>query len=633
MKLLQINNSKRLFKMLFIPFFAILLSACGGGGGGAIEAPVVNVGVDDCVTIDAVNTSDSCGTLLVSLTDADGDFLTYTVDITNIDLTRRDGTVVSILPTPLSVDFTDYLDLSELTTAATIPAGIYTSGTITIDYSNANIQVEQDGAAVEANMVDADGAALTSMTLRLQIDQANNLIITRARAALMEFDFNLSASHTVDLSTSPATVTTEPFVIVEVDPVDSKEFRIRGPLISVNEDESLYRIAVRPFHNNSDRLGGLNVHTDDDTNYDINGEAFVGTAGLTQMATLEARTATVAFGVFNRAAAEFTAKVVLAGSSVPGSDRDAARGVIIARSDNTLTVKGASLIRMDGVVDYQDEITVLVAETTKVLKRRRVQDNVTIADLSVGQAVTILGTFVTDATGTVLDATEGAVKMRLTFASGHAVATDQSALTLTLQALNGRRPDLFDFSGTGTSAEFDADPENYEVAFTNPNPNNINDNDPVRVAGFVAPFGSAPEDFNALTVADYSDARSQIVIDWPEGENVVAFSEITAESMTVNIENDIEGGIYKLIQGGIRTDLSSFANPVVIQPRAARGIYALKTTAGVSIFSNFADFTAELQQKVDEGMIIDKMHASGGFAADSTTFSALKLAIKMSEQE
>jgi hypothetical protein len=103
--------------------------------------------------------------------------------------------------------------------------------------------------------------------------------------------------------------------------------------------------------------------------------------------------------------------------------------------------------------------------------------------------------------------------------------------------------------------------------------------------------------------------------------------------MTVNIENDIEGGIYKLIQGGIRTDLSSFANPVVIQPRAARGIYALKTTAGVSIFSNFADFTAELQQKVDEGMIIDKMHASGGFAADSTTFSALKLAIKMSEQE
>ncbi len=619
--------------MLFIPFFAILLSACGGGGGGAIEAPVVNVGVDDCVTIDAVNTSDSCGTLLVSLTDADGDFLTYTVDITNIDLTRRDGTVVSILPTPLSVDFTDYLDLSELTTAATIPAGIYTSGTITIDYSNANIQVEQDGAAVEANMVDADGAALTSMTLRLQIDQANNLIITRARAALMEFDFNLSASHTVDLSTSPATVTTEPFVIVEVDPVDSKEFRIRGPLISVNEDESLYRIAVRPFHNNSDRLGGLNVHTDDDTNYDINGEAFVGTAGLTQMATLEARTATVAFGVFNRAAAEFTAKVVLAGSSVPGSDRDAARGVIIARSDNTLTVKGASLIRMDGVVDYQDEITVLVAETTKVLKRRRVQDNVTIADLSVGQAVTILGTFVTDATGTVLDATEGAVKMRLTFASGHAVATDQSALTLTLQALNGRRPDLFDFSGTGTSAEFDADPENYEVAFTNPNPNNINDNDPVRVAGFVAPFGSAPEDFNALTVADYSDARSQIVIDWPEGENVVAFSEITAESMTVNIENDIEGGIYKLIQGGIRTDLSSFANPVVIQPRAARGIYALKTTAGVSIFSNFADFTAELQQKVDEGMIIDKMHASGGFAADSTTFSALKLAIKMSEQE
>jgi len=288
---------------------------------------------------------------------------------------------------------------------------------------------------------------------------------------------------------------------------------------------------------------------------------------------------------------------------------------------------------MDGTVTYQDEITVLVAETTAVRKPRRVQDEVTIADLSIGQAVTVHGTFVSDDTGTILDASEGAVKMRLTFASGHAVVLDQANLTLDLQALHGRRPDLFDFSGTGTSAEFDADPASYEVAFANGSPNSIQDNDPVRVAGFVAPFGSAPDDFDALVVTDYSDARSQLVIDWPEGANVVAFSEISAESITVNIENDVEGGIYKLIQGGIRTDLSSFASPVVIQPRAARGIYALKTATGVSVFSNFSDFTAELQQKVDEGLIIDKMHATGGFAADSVIFSALKIAIKMSEQE
>ncbi len=631
MKLIN-NTHKRLFRIVLLPFFALLLSACGGGGDGAvIDTPVAVLPPDDCVTADTVNSSDSCGTLLVSLTDADGDFLTYTVSITNIDLTRRDGTLVSLLPTPQAVDFTDYLDLSELTTAATIPAGIYTTGTITIDYSNADIQVEKDGAAVAANMVDENGDPLTSQTLRLQIDEENNLVITRARAALMEFDFNLSASHSVDLTSDPVTVTTEPFVIVEVDPVDSKEFRIRGPLISVDETQSLYRIAVRPFHGTSDRLGGVNVFIDDETNFDIDGEAFVGNAGLTQMATLEERTATIAFGEFNRAAAKFTAKIVLAGSSVPGSDSDAARGVIVARNENTLTIKGASLIREDGTVTYQDEITVLIADTTTVRKPRRIQDEVTIADLSIGQAVTVHGTYISDNSGTVLDATTGAVKMRLTFASGHAIDSTTGQLTLDLQAINGRRPDLFDFSGTGIDPSFDADPANYEVSFANMMANNIQANDPVRVAGFVAPFGTAPDDFDAVVIADYADARSQLVIDWPEGETVVAFTEITAETMTVNIENDVEGGIYKLIQGGIQTNLSSFESPVTIQPRATRGIYALKTSTGVSVFSNFADFTAELQQKVDQGMIIDKMHATGGFTADTSTFSALKLAIKMSE--
>ncbi len=628
------KNIKRLFKLLLLPLFAISLSACGGGGGGSVDAPIVGIITDDCVTSDAVNTSDGCGTLLVSLTDADGDFLTYTVSISSIELSRRDGTVVSLLPTPQTVDFTDYVDLSELTTAATIPAGIYVSGSITVDYSAADIQVEKDGIAIAANMVDENGQALTSQTLALQIDEENNLVVSRARIALMEFDFNLAASHTVDISTDPATVTTEPFIIVEVDPVDGKEHRIRGPLISVDEAESFYRIAVRPFHGRNDRLGGLNIYIDDETNFDIDGEAYMGAAGLTELAAHDAGTATAAFGVFNRVEGKFTASVVLAGSSVPGSDNDAARGVIVARDGNNLMLKGVAVIRQDGSVTFQDEITVLIADTTQVRKPRRVQDEVTIADLSVGQAVTIHGNAITDDNGTVLDATEGAIKMRLTFASGHVVSRDAGLLNIELQALHGRRVDLFDFSGTGMDESFDADPDNYEVSVanmiaSNNQANNIHADDPVRVAGFVSAFGTAPADFDALVINDYANARSQLVIDWPEAEEVVAFSEITAESLTLNTE--AEGGLYKLIQGGIRADLNSFDTPVVIQPRVGRGIYALKTPTGVSGFSNFSEFTLALQQKMDEGMTVDKMHASGGFAADTTTFSAHKLAIKLSE--
>ncbi|TQV84922.1 hypothetical protein [Aliikangiella coralliicola] len=616
-------------KSLLLTFFLVTLTACGGGGS-AVEEEVPVAQAVSCETSDDGTIEDGCGILLLGLTDADGDFLNYTVDVTGIELTRLDGTQVSAMPSTQSVNFVDYVELSELTTAATIPAGIYTAGSITIDYTNADIQVEKEGEAVAADMVDEVGEPLLSQTLQLQLDEDNQLVIARNRPALLELDFNLAASHTVNLETEPVTVTTEPYVIAEVDPIQSKEFRIRGPLIRVNEDESYFRVAVRPYYRHDGRFGGVNVQVEDETNFEINGEAFSGAEGLTQMATLEAGTPTVTLGLFDRAADSFTAITVMAGSSVPGSDKDAARGVIVARDGNNLTVRGASLIRDDGIVTFRDEITVLIAETTKVSKPRRIQDEVTIADLSVGQAVTVLGTITTDESdGTVIDATEGGIRMRLTFASGHTLSKDDVLLTMDLQQLQGRLPDVYDFSGTGMDETFDASPDAYEVSIENLMVTNLDDGDPVRVSGFVSPFGAAPPDFEALTVINYAESRSQLYVNWPDGDDVTAFSEITTESLTINIVNGGEDGIYKLIQGGIRTDLTSFDEAVVIQPKGERGIYTLRSNDTIMAFSDFADFVAELQQKLDEGNLIDGMHATGGFSTESKTFSALKIAIRL----
>lgn len=624
------NINYRWLKRAFTPVLLLSLSACGGGSDTTTpeveDTPQVS---QSCVTSDLANTDPNCGTLFLGITDADGDFLTYNVNVTGIELTRQDGTQVSTMASSEMVNFVDYVELSELVTAATIPAGIYTSGSITIDYSDADIQVEKDGVAMPADMVDEDGAALSSQTLELQFDEDNRLVIARNRPAMLEIDFNLAASHTVDLEVDPIQVTTEPFIIAEVDPVLSKEFRVRGPLISVTEEESNFRIAVRPFHRRDGRFGGINVQVNDETNFEINEEAFTGEAGLAEMANLEQGTSTVTLGVFDRQADTFTAITVMAGSSVPGHDKDAARGAIIARDGNTLTVSGASLIRQDGTLTFGDQVTVLIGENTWVSKPRRIQDEVTIDDLSVGQAVTILGDISVDDTGTTIDATEGAVRMRLTFASGHTTAQDDISLTMALQGLQGRTPDSYDFSGTGIDETFDADPENYEVSTENLVLSNVEVGDPVRVSGFVSPFGTAPADFEALTVIDYAESRSQLYINWPDGEDVVAFSEISSESMTVNIVNDGEEGTYKLIQGGIRTDLTSFDTAVVIQPLGERGIYTIRSNDSIMAFSDFADFTAELQQKLDEGNSIDLAHVIGGFSTDATTMSALKIAIKL----
>ncbi|TQV75199.1 DUF4382 domain-containing protein [Aliikangiella marina] len=615
--------------------FLLTLAACGGGSStdGGTEPPVAEQPESSlCVTGDAENTNSDCGTLLLGITDADGDFLNYSVNVSGIEMVRIDGTRVAVMPTSETVNFVDYIELSELVTAATVPAGVYTSGTITVDYSNADIQVEKDGAAQPADMIDEDGNPLISQTLELQFDEDNRLIVARNRPALLEIDFNLAASHTVDLTAEPIEVMTEPYLIAEIDPVESKEFRVRGPLISVDAEASNFRIAVRPFHRQAGRFGGVNVQVDEETNFTIGDAAYVGEEGLLAMAELDQGTPTVTFGLFDRNADSFTAIAVLAGSAVPGADKDAARGVIVARDGNTLTVKGASLIRQDNDVTFSDEVQVLIADTTNVYKPRRLADEVTIADLSVGQAVTVLGEISETDSGAIIDATAGAVKMRITSASGHAVDMDGEYLTMALQAIQGRNPEVYNFAGTGIDETFDATPDAYEVATDNLMMSIADAGDPIRVTGFVSPFGSAPADFDAVTVINYAESRSQLVANWPTGDDVVALAELSSEGLTLNIVNtETEDGVYKLIQGGIRTDLASFEQAVQVSPLFERGIYTLRSPGTVQAFSDFADFAAELQQKLDEGMTIDLMHATGGFSTDSVTLSALKLHVRLDE--
>lgn len=109
---------------------ALILAACGGGGGGAAgnQAPPVN---QAC-------TASTCGTLLVGLTDADGNFLSYAVDVVSLSLETANGRVVQALPVRQRVDFAEIVDLTELVTAATIPNATYVGASITLDLARDN---------------------------------------------------------------------------------------------------------------------------------------------------------------------------------------------------------------------------------------------------------------------------------------------------------------------------------------------------------------------------------------------------------------------------------------------------------------------------------------------------------------
>ena len=222
---------------------AILLSsmlvACGAGGGSnGLSATPSSASCD----------ASSCGTALINVMDADGDFLSYTVDVISLTLKKANGAVVQTLPVQPRIDFAELVDLKELLTAATVPNGDYVSGTMRLDYSNADIEVDVGGTPTRAAVVDASGQPVTTLDVEVQLDNRHHLVIAPGRPALLELDFDLAASNNVDLTTSPVQVAVEPFIVASVNVADSREGRVRGPLVSVDTVNSSYRADLRPFN-------------------------------------------------------------------------------------------------------------------------------------------------------------------------------------------------------------------------------------------------------------------------------------------------------------------------------------------------------------------------------------------------
>src|SRR6185295_15086633 len=276
---------------------------------------------------------------------ADGDFLSYNVDVVSLSLKRANGTMVETLPAATRIDFAQYVDLTEFLTAATIPSGDYVAATIKLDYSNADITVEQNGAPVAAKAVDSSGNALGVVDVTVTLDNRHHLVVRPGVPSLFTLDFNLAATNAVDLTTTPAIVTVTPALVASLDLVDQKDLRVRGPLVSVDKTAGTYVVDVRPFTMRRPHFGQLTVHTDANTAFEVNGTSYTGSAGLDALLAAGPGTATAAFGTLTTATREFDAKTVFAGTSVPGVGVDTVIGEVVARSGNVLTVRGATVMR------------------------------------------------------------------------------------------------------------------------------------------------------------------------------------------------------------------------------------------------------------------------------------------------
>ena len=267
-----------------------LFSACGGGASTTADVPLPSAAA--CNPSDPA-THAECGSVLLALTDADGDFLNYTVDVLSLKLETANGRIVETLPRKTRINFTDYVDLTELVTVATVPPAVYVSGTISLDYSDAEVFVEAAGEAKGAIVTDRDGVPLGQTELKITLSNRDQLNILKGRTALLQLDFDLDASHVVDIVPTPATAASEQFIVAEVSPVDEKAIRVRGPLVNVSEDELTYTVVVRPFHDRDGDFGRMKVHVNDETEFEVDETVYFGIEGLRALSAAGAGTPTI----------------------------------------------------------------------------------------------------------------------------------------------------------------------------------------------------------------------------------------------------------------------------------------------------------------------------------------------------
>ncbi len=592
---------------------ATLLTGCGGSAG----------------TYGTSGSATEEGTLTVSLTDAEGDFLGYTVTVSSLKLTRANGDTVETVPNATRVDFAQYTDLSEFFTIASVPVGNYTGAELRLDYSDAEIIIQdENGQALEAEAVDADGNPVTTLNVHIDFNDGKLLKVRPGVPAAMMVDFDLDASNRI-LSTSPAKVQVEPFLIADLELDEEKVHRARGLLGEVNTDDQQFTLKVRPFHVRLHHFGNLTIQVDDSTHYEINGVASEGAAGLSALAVLDARTPVVAEGTITSGQG-FRATQVLAGSSVPWANKDYVQGTVIGRSGNTLRVRGFAVNRDDGYAVFNSDLSVNLDTDVRVTRVGTTDTLLNTDDISVGAGITALGTLSGTGDDLVLDtsADDDLVRQWPTTLKGR--VNTAGPLEVDVDFINGRRAKIFDFSGTGVTSGEDSDPAHYAIDTGSLTLSTIGLNDIIKVKGYPVAFGTAgSEDFTAISVIDLNtDIRGAGVgVRW-SGESSGQVTSASDSELVLDVSGAAEA---RLKVAGVDVGLDTSVETLTLRALAAsgKGRYAVKTRGvhGIQMFHSLTDLADEITARQAEGQKLIALFSHGRYTGEVNTLETANITL------
>jgi hypothetical protein len=610
------------------------------------------------------------GVVWTSLTDEPGDFTSYIVVVSGLQLTGKTYGLINVITVPETVDFTKLVKFSELWSSAGVPVDTYTSATLQLDFTQAQISVMVNGAPVQAKIVDPTGAAVTTVGLVVNFDPSNPLVLQQTYASTnalrIAVNYDLAASSRVDLTTSPPTVVVKPYFTIATTASDNKLIRVRGPLVNSSVDVGTYSTYVRPFFDEVNALGTLTLFNTASTVFTLNGLTYVGKPGLQALSLASAgSTMTAAYCTFQPTpttvstitAGIFYPNYVIATSTLEDFYTDGLEGDVIARNGNVLTLRGATLFANSAqIVQYEDidsqvtvgPATLVTADGTSTLP------NLNYNSVSVGQHITARGLYslglnnVTqlDATGNTSTNT-GSVRLQSTEMFGSLVSSAAGSLVMNLQAINDWPVSNYTFAGNGTSAAQDPVAASYLVnTGTLALPVGADGVTPLApggllwIDGFTSPFGTAPPDFIAESMNAQQSVPATMVVSWTGTGTAAPFATLADSGLTINVTNAAFGsGEIRIGAQSIDITTLSALPPLTIvpavavpasnglplfTPRFSVGAGAINgvTTAPIQSFNGFAAFVTQLDATFAVPTPATKFTARGFYNSATNIFTA-----------
>jgi len=600
------------------------------------------------------------GTPLITFSVTPGPFTAYLAEIDQIMLTREDNTPVYPFLQPQVVDFTKLGDIGEVFGTPAIIEGTYVSASITVNYAaslyqpvGALMYMDVNGTSTKVAPVDTSGkgTAATSVTYTVKFDPNHPLVIKHGVSTPIDFNFDLSAASIVNKTTSPYQVTVRPFISASTVPNYTKPLRARGVYVTTDTNGSNFTMNARSFFDTQGSpAGAIGIQTNDSTVYNINGTIYKGATGLAAVSKLQINTIVEAYGNIgdlNNAKPTFVATQVFAGVAVENVLTDRITGTVSSRSGTTLHIKGAEVEARNfnvptGVsLSFQDDLTLTIGPDTVVnVDGHPELANATTDYISVGQQVDLEALPVLDASNNpVLDAnslptwTVANGLVRLTPSTGWAVQNSTGAgdISANLVTLGGFEPGTLNFSGTNSV------PTAYAVGTGALNTSGLAANPVFRFDGLVTPFGMAPPDFVADSVATATATDQVMTVQWTGGTASPLISK-DANGLVVNITGATGGFVSApVVQTGplyvqdARTtfDLAANAvNPTIVADAVLHNQFTIGnpvSTTGLAVYHDYNSFLTALGTVLNGTNTVLTLVAVGHYDTTSNKFTAYRI--------